>query len=201
MTNLINKSADIIPIGGKKLARPEHDIPTFPCHPKTLSTISEISAIKDINDRAEQCALAGINAEHQAGRTLLESCSEGTSYCRDICLDRLKMYQDLQAFSPPKLRTQFRGLITQTLQYLNDDQDCEYMNDRLYLLCNFLRNDRAIVPRELCDAIRTLRDVTGMTVLWSEDETPSYGEAARWLRRWLQDPELDDVFLLPNQIT
>ena len=110
MTNLINKSADIIPIGGKKLARPEHDIPTFPCHPKTLSTISEISAIKDINDRAEQCALAGINAEHQAGRTLLESCSEGTSYCRDICLDRLKMYQDLQALSPPKLRTQFRVL-------------------------------------------------------------------------------------------
>ena len=66
MTNLINKSADIIPIGGKKLARPEHDIPRFPCHPKTLSTISEISVIKDINVRAEQCALAGITAEHQA---------------------------------------------------------------------------------------------------------------------------------------
>lgn len=161
MTKPTNKSADIIPIGGKNLAKPEHDIPAFPCHPKTLSTILEIALIKDINMRAEQCALAGITAEHQAGRTLLVSCSEATNSFRELCLIRLEMYQDLQVLVPSELRKQFHGLITQTLQYLNDDQDCEHMEDRLFLLCNYLRNDRAIVSRELCDAIGTLRDATG----------------------------------------
>jgi hypothetical protein len=200
MTNLINKSADIIPIGGKKLARPEHDIPTFPCHSKTLSAIAEISAIKDINVRAEQCVCAGITAEHPEGRALLESCSEATTSWRDICILRLEMYQDLQARLQSELRKQFRVLITETLQCLSDDENCEYMEDRLYLLCNFLRNDRAIVPRELCDAIKSLRDATGMTILWSEDEAPRYADAARWLRCWLQDSELDGVYLQPNQI-
>ena len=166
MSNHINKSADIIPIGGKNLARPEHDIPRFPCHPKTLSTISEISVIKDINVRAEQCALAGITAEHQAGRMLLESCSGGIGFYQDICRLRLEMYQDLQVLLPSELRKQFGGLITQTLQYLNDDQHCEHMEDHLFLLCNYLRNDRAIVPPELYNAIGTLRDATGMTVPW-----------------------------------
>jgi hypothetical protein len=200
MTKPTNKSANIIPIGGKKLAKPEHDIPAFPCHPKTLSAIAEISAIKDSNVRAEQCIFARITAEYPAGSALLVSCSEATNSFRELCLIRLEMYQDLQALVPTELRKKFCGLITQTLQYLNDDQDCEHMEDRLFLLCNYLRNDRAIVPPELCDAIGTLRDTTGMTVPWSKDEIPSYGEAARWLRCWLQDPELDDVFLLPNQI-
>ena len=200
MSNHINKSADIIPIGGKKLAKLEHDIPEFPCHPKTLSAIAEISAIKDINVRAEQCVFAGITAEHPEGRALLEACSEATTSWRDICIPRLEMYQDLQMRLPSELRKQFRVLITETLQNLNDDQDCGHMEDRLYLLCNFLRNDLAIIPRELCDAIKSLRDATGMTFLWSEDETPRYADAARWLRCWLQDSELDGVYLQPNQI-
>ena len=201
MSKPTDKSADIIPIGGNKLAKPAHDIPAFPCHPKTLSAIAEISAIKDLDVRAEKCVFAGITAEHPEGSTLLESCRKSTTSCGDICIGRLEMYQDLQVLLPSELRKQFGGLITQTLQYLNDDQHCEHMEDHLFLLCNYLRNDRAIVPPELYNAIGTLRDATGMTVPWSEDETPSYGEATRWLRCWLQDPELDDIFLLPNQMT
>lgn len=46
MSKFTNKSADIIPIGGKKLTKPEHNIPAFPCYPKMLSTIAEISPSK-----------------------------------------------------------------------------------------------------------------------------------------------------------
>lgn len=97
---------------------------------------------------------------------LLESCSGGIGFYQDICRLRLEMYQDLQVLLPSELRKQFGGLITQTLQYLNDDQHCEHMEDHLFLLCNYLRNDRAIVPPELYNAIGTLRDATGMTVPW-----------------------------------
>jgi hypothetical protein len=131
---------------------------------------------------------------------LLESCGGGIGFYQDICRLRLEMYQEMQMRLPSELRKQFRSLIIDTLQNLNDDQDCGHMEDRLYLLCNFLRNDQAIVPRELCDAIKSLRDATGMTFLWSEDETPRYADAARWLRCWLQDSELDGVYLQPNQI-
>ena len=165
MSKFTNKSADIIPIGGKKLTKPEHNIPAFPCYPKMLSTIAEISAIKNLDVRAEQCVLARITAEHLEGRLLLESCRNATTSSRDICILRLEMYQDLQMRLPSELRKQFRDLITKTLQYQNDDQDCEHMEDRLFLLCNFLRSDRAIMPRKLCDAIRTLRDLTWMTVV------------------------------------
>jgi hypothetical protein len=204
MTKPINKSADIIPIGGKKLAKPEHDIPAFPCHPKTLAKISEISVIRDINVRAEQCVLAGINAEHEEGRTLLESCARGTDYFPDICRLRIETYQSLQSSALSDLQTQFRILITEKLQTRDDDQDFDpdYTEDRLYLLCNFLRNDFTIMPRELSNAfVVYYEDTIEMIVPWSKDESSSYADAALWVRCWLQDPELDDVFLLPNQIT
>jgi hypothetical protein len=125
MTKLTDKSADVIP--------------AFPCHPKTLARISEISAIKDINVRAEQCALAGINAEHEQGRMLLESCARGTDFFPDICRLRIETYKGLQSSALSDLQTQFRVLITEKLQTRDGDQsfDPDYIEDRIYLLCEF----------------------------------------------------------------
>ena len=122
MSNPSEKSADVIPIGGNKPTRPVHDIPAFPCHPKNLSAIAEISAFKDLDARAEQCVFAGITAEHREGRALLESCSGAKTIWGDTCTIRLEVYQKMQALLPSDLRKQFRILITETLQHLNADR-------------------------------------------------------------------------------
>jgi hypothetical protein len=65
------------------------------------------------------------------GRALLEFCSYAATSWRDICILRLEMHQDLQMRLPSELRKQFHSLIIDTLQYLNDDQDCGYVEERL----------------------------------------------------------------------
>src|ERR1017187_1092550 len=150
MTKRPKPTADIIPIEIEKRGKSLRDIPPFPYDPKALAKISKISAIKDINTRAEQCVLAGVNAEHEDGRRLLKSCCRGGGVYQDLCR--------LRRLDAAALRRQFSILTTGKKKILAAGQRVEYLDDRLFLLCKFLRNDPTALPSEFCATLEALSD-------------------------------------------
>jgi len=180
MTTLTDKFADTNPISDKILTNPQDDILAFPCLPRTLAEISKISAIKDIDVRAEQCVFAGITAEHESGRRLLESCSGGTSFYQAICRERIDLYESLQSLAPHELRSLYYDMIIKNHDSEYDDHDCGD-DECIYLLCNLLRNDRTVMQQNLWEAIAEHYDAIEI-IPCSSEEAPSYAGAARLVR-------------------
>ena len=185
MTKRPKTTADIIPIDIEKRGKSLRDIPPFPYDPKALAKISKISAIKDINTRAEQCVLAGVNAEHEDGRRLLKSCCRGGGVYQDLCRLRLQMFIDMRRLDAAALRRQFSILTTGKKKILAAGQRVEYLDDRLFLLCNFLRNDPTALPSEFCATLEVLSDSADLDGPRYGYGASSYAGAARWVRGWL----------------
>jgi len=195
------KSANVIPIDFKKRGKSLPDIQPFPYDPKTLDKISKIAAIEDNNVRAQHCVFAGINAEHEDGRRLLKSCCRGHGPYQELCRLRLEMFIDMRRLDSAALRRQFSKLVDAETQSVIAGRRLEYLDDRLYLLCNFLRNDATAMPFELCTTLEAIFDAADLVGPWLDYGVSSFAEAARWARGWLEPIYPADFFDLPEPVT
>lgn len=77
-------------------------------------------------------------------------------------------------------------------------QRVEYLDEHLYLLCNFIRNDSTVMPFELCATLDAIFDATELVGPWLDYGVSSFAEAARWVRGWLEPVYAADFFGLPD---
>jgi hypothetical protein len=95
------------------------------------------------------------------------------------------MFIDMRRLDAAALRRQFSILTTGKKKILAAGQRVEYLDDRLFLLCNFLRNDPTALPSEFCATLEALSDSADLDGPRYGYGASSYAGAARWVRGWL----------------